>query len=106
MRQQRNEKPLEARTFFYHLDGRVEKIIVNVVEYDEKMKKFIVEYKMPDGSQGKQLNGSNVVRKQSGRLNLAFLEFDSEEKLQKRFTNAQKRRKTALIHLGQERIIL
>ena len=70
------------------------------------MRKFIVEYKMPEGSQVKKKDGNNIVRKQSGRLNLAFSDYDSEEKLQKRFTNAQKRRKAALIALGIERMIL
>lgn len=78
---------------------------VNVIDYDKETRKFDVEYKMPDGS-NTRTDGNNIVSKQSGRLNLAFCEYDSEEKLQKRFANAQKRRKAALIELSLERIIL
>lgn len=49
--------------------------------------------------------GADKVKKQSGRLNLAFCDFDSNEKLQERFKVAQNRRKIALMLLAEERII-
>ena len=44
--------------------------------------------------------------KQSGRLNLIFENIDTAESVQRRFQNAQKRRKLALSGLAEERIIL
>ena len=74
-----------AKSYFYHLDGRVEEISVNVVEYDESIKKFFVEYEIPHSSPTRKEDASNIVRKQSGRLNLLFVDFDTEAKLKKRF---------------------
>lgn len=51
-----------AKSFFYHLDGRVDKMMVDVVEYDQKIKKFFVEYKVPEGSPTRN-QGTNIVRK-------------------------------------------
>ena len=58
---------------------------MNVVEYDENIKKFFVEYEIPDSSPTRKKNASNIVKKQSGRLNLLFVDFDTDTKLKKRF---------------------
>ena len=52
LRRQQGLKPLRALTFFNHLDGSVEKIEVDVKDYDKKSKKFVVSYKLPDGTFG------------------------------------------------------
>ena len=66
-----------------------------MVEYDESIRKFYVEYE----------GQINAAKRQCGRLNLQFIDFDSEELVKKRFLNAQNRRKAALRCLGEERII-
>ena len=104
-KKQKGKPPFKAKTTFYHLDGRVEQILVHVVEYDENLKKFFVEYEIPEGPYSPK-SGSNIVKKQSGRLNLQFVDFDTEEKLKRRFINAQNRRKVAMMLLAEERIIL
>ena len=70
---------MRARTYFYHLDGRVDKIPVDVIGYDEKMKKFDVELILPSGEK---------ATKPAGRLNLVFDGIDTDEGLQRRFQNA------------------
>ena len=47
-RNQKGKKPLKAKSYFQHLDGTVEQLLVDVVEYDEAIKKFYVLYKVPD----------------------------------------------------------
>ena len=39
--------PLRARSIFYHKNGQVESIYVDVIDFDTKIKKFIVEFVMP-----------------------------------------------------------
>ena len=46
------------------------------------------------------------MTKLSSRLNLTFLDYDSEEELRERFNQAQQRRKSSLISLAVERMIL
>jgi hypothetical protein len=77
-RREEGREPLKAKSFFYHLDGRVDKMWVSVVDYDEGLKKFFVEYEVPEGSPGRKAGGSNIVRKQSGRLNLVFPGLDTD----------------------------
>jgi len=85
-RKRKGKPPLRAKSHFYHLDGSVEDLFVNVVEYDENLKKFFVEYEIPEGSPTRKDSGSNIVRKQSGRLNLLFeWELDGEQRLKQRF---------------------
>ncbi len=50
-----------------------------MVSYDDRLKRFIVEYKMP--GQGQK------VQKQAGRLGLVF-DFDDEVDLKRRLNNA------------------
>lgn len=76
-----------------------------MLDYDDKLKKFIVEYTIPESSPTRSTAASTAVIKQSGRLNLSFCDFDTDEKLQRRFKIAQNRRKTALLQLAEERII-
>ena len=47
-----------------------------------------------------------MAKKQSGRLNLLFDDFDTEEKMLERQQNAQKRRRVALTLLAEERMIM
>ena len=47
-----------------------------------------------------------MVRKQSARLNITFLDYDKEDMLKQRHHNAQNRRKVAMNLLAEERIIL
>ena len=82
---QKGKPPLKAKSYFYHLDGRVEEISVNVVEYDESIKKFFVEYEIPESSPTRKQDASNVVKKQSGRLNLQFEGMDTATGLKRRF---------------------
>ncbi len=42
--------PLRARSIFYHKNGKVESIFVDVIDFDTKIKKFIVEFVMPGES--------------------------------------------------------
>lgn len=84
-RKEQGQPPLKARSFFYHLDGRVEAILVDVLDYDDKYKKFIVEYMIPESSPTRATAASTKVTKHAGRLNLAFCDFDTDEKLQQRF---------------------
>ena len=106
-RKEAREKPLKALTFFNHLDGSVEKIEVDVIDYDPKAKKFLVTYQLPKGClASSKSNENNQVTKLSARLNLTFLDFDTEEELRARFNSAQLRRKCSLIALAQERMIL
>ena len=42
--------PIKAQSYFYHIDGKVETIFVDVVGFDSKLKKFIVEFVMPGES--------------------------------------------------------
>lgn len=106
MRKQQALSPLKANSFFYHLDGRVEKMVVDVLAYDESIAKFFVEYEIPMSSPTRRSNGNNAIKKQSGRLNLQFLDFETEEQVNKRFMDAQNRRKVALMLLAEERMIL
>jgi hypothetical protein len=82
MNKQKGLKPLKAHSFFYHLDGRVEKMEVEVLDYDENIAKFYVEYVMPKScvlsSPNRRGEAGNVIKKQSGRLNLQFLDFETE----------------------------
>ena len=110
IRKQKALSPLKANSFFYHLDGRVEKMVVDVLAYDENIAKFFVEYEVPMSSPTRRSNGDTMnkvkQRKQSGRLNLQFLDFETEEQIKKRFMDAQNRRKAALMLLAEERMIL
>lgn len=79
-RKEKGKEPLKAKSYFYHLDGRVDQMLVNVIDYDEGLKKFFVEYEIPEGSPTRKARDSNIVVKQSGRLNLAFVDFDSDSR--------------------------
>jgi ribosomal protein S8 len=82
LNKQKGLKPLKAHSFFYHLDGRVEKMEVEVLDYDESIAKFYVQYVMPKScvisSPNRRGEAGNVIKKQSGRLNLQFLDFETE----------------------------
>ena len=61
-RNKQKKKPLKAKSFFQHLDGSVQQIIVDVVEYDDSIKKFFIEHEDP--------TKKTMTRRQCGRLNL------------------------------------
>ena len=42
--------PLRAQSYFYHMDGKVESIFVDVIGFDSKIKKYIVQFLMPGES--------------------------------------------------------
>lgn len=39
--------PIRARSNFYHQNGEVESIFVDVIDFNQNIKKFIVEFVMP-----------------------------------------------------------
>ena len=62
--------------------------MVDVIGYDENTKKFLLEYDQPPGAAVATENPVQKINRYSGRLNLTFLDFDSEEKLARRFSDA------------------
>jgi hypothetical protein len=41
-------QPVKARSYFYETSGEVHRVTCDVLEYDESLKKFIVEFPSTD----------------------------------------------------------
>ena len=57
-----------------------------MLDFDESIAKFLVEYEVPmscdiRNSPTRRDPASNIIKKQSGRLNLQFLDFETEEEI-------------------------
>ena len=87
---------MKAETYQFNLDGTIDKVKCDVHEYDPSMKKFKSTFVSKEGAH---------LVKPAGRLNIIFDGIDTAEGIQKRFKNAQDRRKEALYLLAEERII-
>ena len=98
-RQNDGKPPLKAKTQFFHIDGRIEPMIVDVIGFDRNSDKFTIEFGPPSKGNQKQTKTTN-------RVNLMFLELDDEEQLKKLLLDASKRKQIGKTALAIEKIIV
>lgn len=96
-RKANGEPPLQAKSYFQHLDGRVDRLQADVKGFDAKLKKYLICFTKP-GTEKR-------IQRHAGRMNLQFVGIDSDSGLKRKFRRAQHRRQQALILLVMERII-
>lgn len=71
-RKKNGQKPLKAKSYYFHLDGTREEADCEVIEYNQTKKKFLIEFK----------SGDKLLQKHAGRLNLHFIDFETKEEIE------------------------
>jgi hypothetical protein len=92
-----SKRPVKAKSYFYKTNGEIDKVTCDVLEYDERLKKFIVEFPC-------RHDEKHMTRRPAGRLNIIFEGIDTEAELERRYANALSRRRVAKSFMAEERI--